>query len=322
MNNEKKVKTKEIFYEELCKRFPNNSIEIIKYTKASGPIEYKCLFCGIIYKKSRANHLYENKTLCQKCYSGRTSKMRENFLQELEKSNFDLLDNPNKAISEKFHIQCKNCGREYDYKLQKRDNQKISCRFCGANGYTVDKIEFERRMKEKNIQDFEIIQYKNMTNRVVVKHSCSYIFSILPANFLLHPCCPKCSPKRSKGEIFISNYLENKGIKFISQFRFQEGSKLSYDFYLPEHNLLIEYQGQQHYEPVEHFGGEEKFRIQQERDKKKRKMAQEKNIELLEISYLDYDKIQNILEGSTTIPNGSKTKRSEVESIRKDEDIV
>ena len=97
---------------------------------------------------------------------------------------------------------------------------------------------------------------------------------------------------------------------------------MSYDFYLPEYNLLIEYQGQQHYEPVEHFGGEEKFRIQQERDKKKRKMAQEKNIELLEISYLDYDKIQNILEGSTTIPNGSRVKRPEAESIRKDDDIV
>ena len=161
-----------------------------------------------------------------------------------------------------------------------------------------------------------------MTNRIVVKHSCSYVFSILPANFLIHPCCPKCSPKRSKGEIFISNYLKNKGIKFIPQFRFQEEPKLSYDFYLPEYNLLIEYQGQQHYEPVEHFGGEEKFRIQQERDKKKRKMAQEKNIELLEISYLDYDKIQNILEGSTTIPNGSRVKRPEAESIREDDDIV
>ena len=57
MNNETKTKTKEIFYEELCKRFPNNSIEIIKYTKDSGPIEYKCLFCGTVYKKSRANHL-------------------------------------------------------------------------------------------------------------------------------------------------------------------------------------------------------------------------------------------------------------------------
>ena len=51
-------------------------------------------------------------------------------------------------------------------------------------------------------------------------------------------------------------------------------------------------------------------------------MAQEKNIELLEISYLDYDKIQNILEGSTTIPKGSRVKRPEAESIRKDDDIV
>jgi hypothetical protein len=41
---------------------------------------------------------------------------------------------------------------------------------------------------------------------------------------------------------------------------------LSYDFFLPDFNLLIEYQGRQHFIPVERFGGEETFKIQLEHD--------------------------------------------------------
>lgn len=46
-----KIKSKEIFFKELQKRFPDNHIEILDYIKASGPITYQCLDCGTIYKK-------------------------------------------------------------------------------------------------------------------------------------------------------------------------------------------------------------------------------------------------------------------------------
>lgn len=63
--------------------------------------------------------------------------------------------------------------------------------------------------------------------------------------------------------------------------------KLSYDFYLPTYNLLIEYQGKQHYCSVELFGGEAGLKIRKEYDDKKREYAKNNNINLLEISYLD-----------------------------------
>ena len=71
---------------------------------------------------------------------------------------------------------------------------------------------------------------------------------------------------------------------------------MSYDFYLPEYNLLIEAQGKQHVEPVEYFGGEDQFVIQTEHDKRKREYAEIKNIELLEIFYNDINNISNILD--------------------------
>ena len=58
------MKTKEDFMNEIKKRFPFNKIEIIEFYGASKEITYQCKDCGRIYHKSRANHLYENKTLC------------------------------------------------------------------------------------------------------------------------------------------------------------------------------------------------------------------------------------------------------------------
>ena len=70
---------------------------------------------------------------------------------------------------------------------------------------------------------------------------------------------------------------------------------LSYDFYLPTYNLLIEAQGQQHITPKELFGGEEQFQKQQEHDKRKRDYAEANGYKLLEIWYYDYDRIEEIL---------------------------
>ena len=61
--------------------------------------------------------------------------------------------------------------------------------------------------------------------------------------------------------------------------------KLSFDFYVYTYNLLIEYQGEQHYRPVEYFGGIEQFKIQQEHDRRKREYAKNNDINLLEIRY-------------------------------------
>lgn len=310
------VKPLEVFDKELKERFPNNQIEILSYTKASGPITYKCLQCGKVYKKTRANHLFENKTLCQQCYTARTSKFREESMKKLIESGFDILDNTNKTTSEKFHIRCNNCGREYDYRLQKTSGDKITCRFCGKNGSPVDKEEMERRLEEKHLEDFKILDYKNFTHSMKIQHKCGYVFSQLPFNFLKSGNCPKCNPKRSKGETKIMNWLNDKQIEYIEQYTPSELEGLSYDFYLEAYNLLIEYQGIQHYEPVEHFGGEEKFIIQLDRDRRKREYAKKEGIKLLEISYKNFSEIEQILEGSTTIPHGSRGKRLEAESAQ------
>lgn len=55
--------------------------------------------------------------------------------------------------------------------------------------------------------------------------------------------------------------------------------------------ILIEYQGIQHYEPVKHFGGQNKFNMQKDYDEKKRAFCIEKQIKLIEIPYTEFNHI-------------------------------
>ena len=59
----------------------------------------------------------------------------------------------------------------------------------------------------------------------------------------------------------------------------------SIDIFIPSLNIGIEYQGLQHYEPVEIFGGEEGYKYRKKLDKQKSKLCREHNIKLIEWKY-------------------------------------
>lgn len=111
--------------------------------------------------------------------------------------------------------------------------------------------------------------------------------------------CPSC--EFSKGEKRVEGYLISNNIKYQPQKKFNNllglgNGKLSYDFYLVDYNLLIEYQGQQHEKYIEGFHASvEAFHKQQEHDKRKKEYAKLNNINLLEIWYYDFDNIEEIL---------------------------
>jgi len=114
--------------------------------------------------------------------------------------------------------------------------------------------------------------------------------------------CPRCN--ESKGEKRIDKYFINNNIfntihkDYLNLLGINNGS-LSYDFYLPQFNLLIEYQGEQHEHYCKGFHKSKKdFEKQQEHDRRKRKYAKSHNIELLEIWYWDFDNIEIILKST------------------------
>lgn len=110
--------------------------------------------------------------------------------------------------------------------------------------------------------------------------------------------CPVCSGKISSGEFTVKQVLENHHINFIQQKTFdgcKDKNPLPFDFYLPDYNMMIEYDGKQHYEPVEYFGGKESFDYTVRHDTIKNKYCKDNNVDILRIPYWDEDNIESII---------------------------
>lgn len=94
--------------------------------------------------------------------------------------------------------------------------------------------------------------------------------------------------RESKGEKWIKEFLDNLNIKYISQKRFPDCKNirtLPFDFYLPDYNMCIEFDGSQHYRPIEYWGGEEQFKYRQHNDDIKNTYCINKGIDIIHISY-------------------------------------
>ena len=100
--------------------------------------------------------------------------------------------------------------------------------------------------------------------------------------------------KKLTKEEFVKKAKKIHGDKYeyskVKYKKFDWLDKQHLDFYLPKYNIAIECQGEQHFEVVKHFGGEDKYEIQQKRDFLKNKLCKENGIKLL--YYTNYKKIE------------------------------
>lgn len=110
--------------------------------------------------------------------------------------------------------------------------------------------------------------------------------------------CGYCS-LHSKGEYAIYQVLEKLGLFFLTQYSFEDcvndktQAKLKFDFYLPDYNCCIEYDGTSHYTPNKYgsWNTEESVKNTRYRDSIKNTYCKKRGISLIRIPYWDYDKI-------------------------------
>ena len=115
--------------------------------------------------------------------------------------------------------------------------------------------------------------------------------------------------RASRGEIKIEDILRFNGLSFIEEYSFDDllsfnHKPLRFDFAVFDDNgdldFLIEYQGIQHYEPVDFASkgeewAKEQFEINHNKDILKKDFCKNNNIPLLEIPYWEFDNIENII---------------------------
>ena len=284
-------KTTEEFINELNEI--NNNIEILgEYINANTKIKCKCKIDG--YEWEVVPHDLLRGYGCPKCYG--MYKTTEEFKQELKEINDDI-----EVLGEyvnsytKIKVRCKIDGYEWSA-TPSNLLRGYGCPKCAGKNKTTE--EFINRMKKVN-DDIEILgEYVN--NRIKIKCKCKidgYEWEATPNNLLRGYGCPKCS--ESKGEKRVAKYLDSKNIDYERQYKFdycRSKKELPFDFYIPSLNIAIEYDGKQHYEIVEHFGGLNNFISTKVRDTIKTIYCKENNIKLIRIAYWDFDNIEEILE--------------------------
>lgn len=94
----------------------------------------------------------------------------------------------------------------------------------------------------------------------------------------------------------IANILKELNINFYSEYRFKDCKDirpLSFDFYLPDYNLCIEYDGEQHNKIIKYWGDSDGLKDRQKKDNIKNDFCKKNNIKLIRISYLEKDKIDS-----------------------------
>lgn len=275
-------KTHEKYVEEVALINPN--IEVIeKYINANEKILHRCKIDGYEWM-SRPYSILSGQG-CPKC-AGHILKTHEQYIEEL------LVANPNIEVIGKYvnsHTKilhrCKMDGCEW--MVQPNDVlQGYGCPRCAGNE-RYGHEEYIRRVSEIS-PNIEVVGVY-IDNQTKILHRCKTDgCEWMPyPNHILRGCgCPQCNT--SKGEKAIEAWIKKQNILYEAQKRFsdcRDKNPLPFDFYLPEYDICIEYQGQQHYESVEYFGGESKFKDQIKKDNIKKEYCQKNNIYLFEIPY-------------------------------------
>lgn len=188
----------------------------------------------------------------------------------------------------KVKIICPKHGM-FEQKPNSHITGKSGCLICSGK-YRSDKIFFIEKSKKihGDIYDYSLVDYKN--NNIKVKIICSKhgVFEQKPNNHLSGQNCPICNI--SKGELEIKKWLEENNITHTQQHKFDGcmfKRHLKFDFYLPEYNMCIEYDGKQHYEIIEIWGGEEGLLKIRMRDLIKDEYCRCNNIKLIRFKFSD-----------------------------------
>jgi len=169
---------------------------------------------------------------------------------------------------------CKECYKEYMSKIQSKD---------------VSKFISESNIIHNHKYDYSKVKYINNYTKVEIICPEHGSFFQKPHDHNINKSgCPNC--KMSKGESIVKQFLIDNSINYIEQHRFKDCKNkipLPFDFYLTDYNICIEYDGKQHFESIEYFGGEKYFETIQINDKIKDQYCINNNISLIRISYKD-----------------------------------
>jgi very-short-patch-repair endonuclease len=200
--------------------------------------------------------------------------------------------------SDKVNIICKYHGI-FKQSVSNHMNLGHGCPICiGKGKWCNQELMSEFKKVHFDLYDYSKINFEGVDIKVSIICKKHGVFSQNIHKHLKGQGCSECK-QNSKGEEYIKSYLERNQIKYIRQKSFDDCkyiNRLNFDFYLPDMNTCLEFDGLQHFKSVEVFGGEKGFNLILKRDECKNKWCIENKVNLIRIRYDEFDKISKILD--------------------------
>ncbi len=260
----------------------------VNYINGKTKIKIICPEHGTFYQIPQAHLRGDGCSKCSNNYSNKSIFIEKSNKRHNNKYDYSLVEYKNNKT--KVKIICPIHGL-----FEQRPDLHLSsngCKKCGTDvikSKTTMKLStFIKQSKQlhKNKYDYSLVDYINTKTKVKIICQKHGIFEKTPNKHLQGQGCPIC--KESKGEEQIRTILENNKIKYFRQYKFNDCKNkqpLPFDFYLPELNICIEYDGIQHFKSIDFFGGVDALKYTQNNDKIKNNYCINKNIKLLRIRY-------------------------------------
>lgn len=279
------------------------------YKGARERVKVKHIVCGSTYLQIASESISGKG--CLKCaqnnFIGGRLKTNDDYLKDFE----NISQNEYKLLStyikddENVKIEHLKCGNTFEMRagsfLQRKGCPKCAVLKRSEKQRWTTEMFIEFVDKNSNGEYLVLGNYVNSQTNIKIKHlKCGHIFNPTPRDFVSGTRCPKC--KSSRGEKIIYNILRSENIDFDTQFKFEDCRNqrpLPFDFKVKKEDgsfFLIEFQGIQHYQPIEYFGGELAFDVRKTNDLIKKKYCKNNNIQLMEIPYsMSEDEIKKII---------------------------
>ena len=237
------------------------------------------------------NHLHGKG--CPRCANKATGERcrlsKDEFIKKANnthegKYNYDKVEYVNAHT--KVCIICPKHGHGEFWQTPHNHTKGKGCSKCKGDNQKLSKEEFIKKANEVHNGKYVYnkVDYVNNSIKICIicpKHG---EFWQKPNNHLSGQGCPKCN--LSHLERSMMNYLDDMEIIYDYQKRFDWLGKQSLDFYIPDYNVGIECQGEQHFFPVDFVGKGVEWACKQfdklvSLDKKKKTLCEEHGIKLL-----------------------------------------
>lgn len=316
--NTTRKKTHNEFVNEIISKYSNQFFILTRYVKNNEKVLFRhnSHECGYHCFFKRPNDILSSNQGCPKCAVEKSRKKQKTFEDEVFKqvgNEYTFID---KYISStrKIRVLHNICKHIYDVQPNRFLSIKNRCPNCSIRNKEIQKKEFLKKFAEKSNGEYSLLSdYDGTNTKIEIKHiECGFLYSVRPNNFInLDNRCSRCCQNSSKGMKRIIEILTDNDILFHTEYKFSDCKNihpLPFDFFIPSHNTLIEYDGEHHFKPVKKFGGDEYFNTVQKHDSIKNEYCITNNINLIRIPYTSFKTIDKILEDkiiskrSTTIP--------------------